>query len=401
MQGKNTLKKIICLGFTLLFLFTNVKAQFTSSADSAFRNNQPNSGKLWGYAFGDYYYKSHADTLKRGGNNQYTAIPENRNAFQLRRVYLGYNYNITSKFSAELLLAAENGATSGGALTDNKLAFFIKLANLRIKDIWKGTDLLFGQMATPAFPMSSEPIWSYRSIEKTIVDIRGTPSYDLGAALQGKFDPATGNFGYDVMVGNGTGAKPENDNFKWLYGDIWGKFLDKKLYINFYSDYQRMASINGSMHSRNMIKGFAAYSVPSFTIGVEGYINNLKNDNQATEIANGNVDVLTVQAKGISIFANKLLIKDKLKFFARYDAFNPDNKIDNNKYITYKGNTSSYNDPNTKEQFITAGLDFTLAKNVHLMPNVWYNKYTNQGPANLYNSYDLVYRITFYYVFGK
>ena len=69
--------------------------------------------------------------------------------------------------------------------------------------------------------------------------------------------------------------------------------------------------------------------------------------------------------------------------------------------IAYKGNTSNYNDPNTKEQFITAGLDFTPAKNVHLMPNIWYNKYTNQGPANLYNSYDLVYRVTFYYVFGK
>ena len=67
----------------------------------------------------------------------------------------------------------------------------------------------------------------------------------------------------------------------------------------------------------------------------------------------------------------------------------------------YKGNTSGYNDPQHKEQFITAGLDFTPVKNVHLMPNIWYNKYTNQGPANLYNSNDMVYRVTFYYVFGK
>ena len=131
---------------------------------------------------------------------------------------------------------------AGEALTDNKLAFYVKLANLRIKDIWKGTDLVLGQVATPAFPMSSEPIWGYRSIEKTIIDIRGTPSYDLGATLQGKFDPATGNFGYDLMVGNGTGAKPEGDKYKWFYGDIWGKFFDKKLYVNFYTDYQREAA---------------------------------------------------------------------------------------------------------------------------------------------------------------
>ena len=137
-------------------------------------------------------------------------------------------------------------AAPGEGLTDTKLAFYIKLANLRIKDLWKGTDLILGQVGTPGFSMSSEPIWGYRSIEKTVIDIRGTPSYDLGASLQGKFDPKTGNFGYDLMVGNGTGAKPEGDNFKWLYGDIWGKFFDKKLYVNFIRDYNGM--IPGCRH---------------------------------------------------------------------------------------------------------------------------------------------------------
>jgi hypothetical protein len=397
------MKKILIGSFLTLFLFqiNTLRAQYTWNSDSLFKAGKPNSGRIWGYAFGDYYYKGKADSLKRGGSNQYTGIPENSNAFQFRRIYLGYDYNISQKFSAELLLAAENGAASGDALTNNKLAFFVKLANLRIKDVWKGTNLILGQVATPAFSMSSDPIWRYRSIEKTISDIRGTPSYDLGAALQGKFDPVTGNFGYDVMVGNGTGAKPEGDKYKWFYSDIWGKFFDRKLYVNFYADYQRMSPIDGLQHSRNMFKGFVAYTVPVFTIGVEGYINNLKNDNEAAEISSGDVDVLTVKAKGISIFAHAALVKDKLNAFARYDAFNPSNKIDNSKYSSYKGNTSGYNDPSTKEQFITAGLDFTPVKTVHLMPNIWYNKYTNQGPADLYNGNDVVYRLTFYYVFGK
>jgi len=38
--------------------------------------------------FGDLYYKAHADTLNRGAVNQYTGIPKNKNAFQIRRVYL-------------------------------------------------------------------------------------------------------------------------------------------------------------------------------------------------------------------------------------------------------------------------------------------------------------------------
>jgi hypothetical protein len=386
---------VLCIG--LLSIGDSTKAQFVSGSDSAFKASAPNSGKLWGYMFGDYYVKGSADSLNRGSSTQYSGVPKNRNAYQIRRLYLGYNYNITKKFAAEVLLEA----APGEALTDTKLAFYIKLANLRIKDLWKGTDLILGQVGTPGFSMSSEPIWGYRSIEKTIIDVRGTPSYDLGASLQGKFDPKTANFGYDLMVANGTGAKPEGDNYKWLYGDIWGKFLDKKLYVNLYVDYNQMSPVSGLKHSRSMIKGFVAYTVPTFTVGVEAYTNHLKNDDQATEISTGNVDVLSVNANGLSIFARGSLVKDKLGFFARTDFFNPNDKIDNSKYNKYVGNTGGYNDPSTKENFITAGLDYTPIKNVHLMPNLWYNHYKNQGFATKYDASDVVYRLTFYFVFGK
>ena len=383
-----------CLG---LFFSNSLHAQFTMNSDSAFNAGTPNSGKLWGYMFGDFYYKGNVDSLNRGGGNQYTGVLKTRSAFQIRRLYLGYNYNITKKFAAEVLLEA----APGEVLTDSKLAFYIKLANLRVKDLWKGTDLIIGQVGTPGFTMSSEPIWGYRSVEKTIIDFRGTPSYDFGAALEGKFDPGTGNFGYDAMVGNGTGAKPESDNYKWLYGDIWGKFFDKKLYVNFYVDYNGSAPISGMKQSRNMIKAFVAYNVPKFTLGIEAYRNTLKNGNQATEITTGNVDFLTVQAKGISIFTHGTIVKDKLNFFARYDAFNPDNKINNSIYNKYIQAISGYTDPSTKEQFITAGLDYTPIKNVHFMPNIWTNTYINQGFTPKYTGTDFVYRLTCYFVFGK
>src|ERR1700712_2883686 len=139
MQAKRTVMKFIPGLFIILFLnsTTSVKAQYTWNSDSAFKAGKPNSGRIWGYAFGDAYYKAHADSLKRGGSNQYTGIPENRNAFQLRRIYLGYDYNISQKFSAELLLAAEDNfpagnptsstTASGDELLNNKLSFYIKL----------------------------------------------------------------------------------------------------------------------------------------------------------------------------------------------------------------------------------------------------------------------------------
>jgi hypothetical protein len=391
------------LAVLILFFFLHAAAQAQKTQDSSFKP----SGKLWGYSFGDYYYKAHSDALNRGGANQYSNIEKNRNAFQFRRVYLGYNYDIAPKFSAELLLAAEdnittaNGTTSGDLLSNNKLSFYIKLANIRWKNIWKGTDLVVGQVSTPAFPLLIEPIWGYRSIERTISDIRRTPSFDFGATLQGKFDPETGNYGYNIMVGNGQGARPENDKFKWFYGDIWAKFLDKKLVFDLYADYQRLNWTPAFHHSRQMLKGFAAYTTPAFTVGIEGFINHGNND--VAGINSLTSDTLSANATGISAFVKGNLVKDKLGFFARVDNYNPDTKYNNSLYTSYRGFTSTY-EPNNKETFITAGLDFTPMKNVHFMPNVWYNRYAAQqanstGSAN--HDYDLVYRVTFYYVFGR
>ena len=418
-----------CLFAAFLFLsFTSLKAQYLLNSDSAFKAGAANSGRIWGYMFGDYYYKTHSDSLNRGGSNQYTGIPTSRTAFQSRRIYLGYDYNISSKFSAELLLAAEDNFPTGnpvsnvavaantpqsgaGDLTaDGKLTFYIKLANIRWKNIWKGTDLIVGQVATPAFPLLSEKIWNYRSIERTVADIRRTPSYDMGASLQGRFDEK-GNFGYNFLVGNGTSAKPETDNFKWFYGDVFAMFADKKLIFDLYADYERLTWTTALHHSRQMIKGFIAYNTPGLTIGVEGFVNNLQNDITATKIAGG-TDLLSNTAKALSMYIHGTIVPNRLRFFARYDMFNPNSKVNNAVYSKYAQTTGNYNDNSYslgttatgdetyKQNFITAGLDFTPVKNVHFMPNIWYNSYATQL-ATSNKDYDLVYRMTFYFIFGK
>ncbi|HEY6956014.1 MAG TPA: hypothetical protein VI385_12270 [Flavisolibacter sp.] len=394
----NTLRLFIIL--SVILFCQPVIAQDKLKTDSSFKP----SGKLWGYTFGDFYYKAHSDSLNRGGGNQYTGIEKGRNAFQIRRVYLGYTYDISPKFTAEMLLAAEDnvttssGVTSGDLLGDNKLSVYIKLANIRWKNIWKGTDLVVGQVATPAFPLLTEPIWGYRSVERTVADIRRTPSYDLGAALQGTFD-SKANFGYDLMVGNGTGAKPENDKFKWFYGDVFAKFLDKKLVLDLYADYERLNETSSWHHSRNMVKGFIAYTTPAFTIGVEAFKNHGQQD--VVGINTLRKDTTTANAEAISAYVRGRLKKDKLGFFVRVDNYNPDINYSNNDYTSYKGLTGNY-EPNNKELFFTTGLDFTPVKNVHFIPNIWYNRYTSNqsGKAGAaYRDHDLVYRITFHYIY--
>lgn len=391
---------LVCLIFSALLCTVPAIAQQKTPTDSSFKP----SGKLWGYTFGDYYFKAHSDALNRGGGNQYTGIEKGRNAFQLRRVYLGYTYDISPNFTAEVLLAAEDntttstGITTGDLLGDGKLSFYIKLANLRWKNIWKGTYLVVGQVATPAFPLVTEPIWGYRTVERTVADIRRTPSFDLGAALQGKFD-SKANFGYNLMVGNGNGARPENDKFKWFYGDVFAKFLDKRLVIDLYADFDRLNQTSTWHHSRNMIKGFIAYTTPVFTAGAEAFINHGRQD--VVGINAVRRDTTSANAKAISAFIKGSIVKDKLGFFARADHYSPDVNYNNSVYTLYKGLTPNY-EPNNKELFLTAGIDFTPAKNVHFIPNVWYNRYTSNqkgltGSAN--QDHDLVYRLTFFYVY--
>jgi hypothetical protein len=390
----------------MLILFvasSNAQTNPPTAPDTSFKP----AGQLWGYAFGDFYYKAHSDALNRGGVNQYTNIEKGRNAFQFRRIYLGYNYNITPKFSAELLLTAEDntvtsaGVSNGDLLSDNKLSLYIKLMNVRWKNIWKGTDLVVGQSATPAFPLLIEQIWGYRSIERTVADIRRTPSFDFGASLQGRFDPETNNFGYNLMVGNGTSARPENDKFKWFYGDVWAKFLDKKLVLDLYADYQRLNWTPVLHHSRNMVKGFAAYTTPKITVGVEAFINHGTKD--VVGINGPVTDTINANAEAISAYVRGAIVKDKLGFFARIDDYNPDINYNAGSYNIYSGLTSNY-EPNNKETFITAGLDFTPIKNAHFMPNIWYNQYRSEQPSTTGSAnkdHDLVYRVTFYYVFGR
>jgi len=433
------------------FLIMNsTNAQFVFSNDSAFRAGQENTGRLWGLAFGDFAYKTHADSLTRGNANQYTGIPAHRDEFAFRRIYLGYDYNISKKFAVSLLLAAEdnfpagsppgngtfvlnaNGSSTGDLTLNNKLTFYIKQMFLRWKGIWKGTDFLVGQFNTPAFPDMSEKIWSYRSIERTIIDIRRTGSFDLGVGLQGYFDPETKNFGYDLLIGNGTGDRPDNSPFKWFYGDVYAFFGHKHFVVDLYADYQKLNWTPQWHHSRQMFKAFAAWNSSAtdksmnpgtgYTVGVEGYVNNLFNDDFAPKIAGG-TDTLSTAPNGISFFVHGDIVKNKLRFFARWDLYNPNNLVNTAVYKSYSGNTGNYNDNSFhtvystnaggqnqvtytstgdqtyKQQFMTAGIDWKPANRIHFMPNVWYNSYSSQIASN--KDYDLVWRITFFFSFGK
>jgi len=403
------------------------KAEITAPAKAAEDTSWKPQRRVWGYTFGDFYYNAHADAGNRGPETNYNGVPTYRNAFQFRRIYLGYDYEITKKFKAEFLLASEPSANTGAAtgtsiqngdnLVDGKMAFWIKNANLRVRDLWEGTDFVIGEMSTPGFALNepgtnaptslSEATWAYRSIEKTITDFHKNNSYDVGAALQGTFDPKTKNFGYVIMVGNNSQASllsAANANtgfYKIFYGDLWAKFLNQKLYVDLYADNVRTsaatAAIPGASHG--MFKIFASYSMKPITLGVEAYTQSFTSGviNQSTKLAEN------ATAQGLSIWARGPIVKN-LNYFARYDSYNPFTDYD--AATVYAPNTTYGNyTPLYKEKFYTAGLDYNPTKNVHFEPNFWLVDYTDQRASTTTGyvapDHTLVFRFTFFYTFGK
>jgi len=373
----------------LLFLFIALflwNITVFSQKDTITTEFKP-SGKLWGYAFGDLMYKVHTNSF--GMNNvQYgSGTPKDMSSFEFRRIYLGYDYDISEKFSTQFLLAYE-GATFA---SDGNRSVYIKSANLRWKNIFHNSDLVMGQMGTPTFATTSEPVWGYRSLEKTIMDMRKIGgSNDVGVSLQGKFNDR-GDYGYNIMIGNGSSGKPETDKFKKFYGDIYAKFMDQKIIIDLGAD-NEWSQTKPDQKSKTTLKAFVAYQTKPFTIGVEGFTQTQKN----FSITTTPVDTIDIVASGISIFAKGDITK-KLGFIVRYDHFNPDSNFDTNKVYKTDPVSSYYT-----ESFVLVGLDYAAAKNVHIMPNIWYDNYKNRATAlnNLSsNSNDFAARITLYYIF--
>lgn len=396
------LSLLIPIGLLFLSSIHPVSAQ--SGKDTLYAG----PGSLWGVGFGDFAYKAETDPQKRGGTNQYTGIAEKQAMFQFRRIYLGYDHRISRRFTANFLLALEdNGistannppAISGDLLANGRLGLFVKNASVTWNGFLPGADLSLGQVFTPATVLTTELVWDYRCIERTISELRRTPAWDMGLSLNGKLYNGEGTeMGYHLMVGNGSGSRPQNDRFLWYYGDIYAKLFDKRLVLDLYADYTRLQWDDAQKRDRYMVKGMVAWTAPRFTLGVEAFQTVLRKDNTAsTDLSS---TLLDTRAVNWSAFARAKVYRDLLGAFVRYDRFDPAGNIDNTLYSGYKPTTPNY-DPNTREDFFTAGLDFTPNSNIHIMPNVWMMRYSNTGPVDLPEGTDLVYRLSIYYVYGK
>ncbi|MBI4534669.1 MAG: hypothetical protein HY708_00225, partial [Ignavibacteriae bacterium] len=303
--------------------------------------------------------------------------------FQFRRVYFTYDNDISEQFSSRFRLEADQSARS----SDGKISVLVKDAYLRWKNVFRGSDFYFGIQPTPAFGVS-ENVWGYRSLEKTIMDLRGAvSSRDFGVALTGKIDGA-GMFNYTVMVGNGAGNRPETDKYKRYYILIYIKPMTN-LHVTLFGDYTDRGNIsdlyntltpqesvpNGSFTTA----AFVGYTEKNlFNVGVEGFLQTRQNG--FNDVAS--LSLKSLNSIGISAFGS-VTIHQGVDLVGRFDFFDPN--------INAKARGDRRN-------FIIGAIAWRADKNVSFIPNVQIETYSSL-PGGRSIEPSITGRLTFYYLF--
>jgi hypothetical protein len=286
--------------------------------------------KVSGLAYGEYYgiVKNHEEKL------------EGQNAFLFRRIYLTFDRKLNEEFDVRVRFEINS---AGDFTSKSKMEPFIKDAFIK----WSRDkhSIFFGISSTPTWAVI-EPVWGYRSVERTPLDLnKFGSSRDFGIAFKGSIDEEK-KIGYHIMLANGNSTSSEVGKGKKILASL--SFSPGSGYVlEGYVDYDDRPNNT----RRITVQGFAGLKLEKLRMGLQFV-------HQARRIS-GDRDDLKLQV--LSAFIVKQL-RPKLLGFFRYDKMfdpNPDGaKI---AYIPF--------DPTAKSNFILAGIDFKASPTVSIIPN--------------------------------
>lgn len=336
--------------------------------------------RIWGYAFGDLIYKAQGDTLY-WGNTEYANLEEGTIGTNLRRLFLGFDSKITSNIQARVLVESRAGTTT----KEGRFGLSVIYGHLEWKNIVPAipnSTVRIGLIPTPIFALP-EKTWGYRSVEKDALDLRGIGKViDQGASFSGDFNKDK-TAGFTVMVGNGSGNKPQIDKYLEYYASFYRKFWDNQMTVELVGDF--MKEDQGNDHG--FVRGFFSIEKPLWTLGAE------VSQVYSKEIVSGNQHA--VNPRLLSIFlSNKLgLLGEKWRSFLRYDFYDPDTA-----YLP----GGKYNSPSQhyNEHSFWIGLHYVYHEKINFMPNLIINRYERKNSSVVNRSSDVVPRITVYFQFG-
>ncbi|MDP2338323.1 MAG: hypothetical protein Q8N05_18110 [Bacteroidota bacterium] len=248
-------------------------------------------------------------------------------AFEITRVYLGYEHHFSKEFSGTVVYDVANPGV--GKL---QMTAFVKNAFLNYEHNNLSVD--FGIIPTTQFKVQ-ESFWGYRYLEKVFQDEYGlAASADLGTSVAYKISDKVS---VDVAMTNGEGYKSlQADNiFKTAFGLTISPVKSLTL--------RGMADV---MNTQNTYAGFVGYKADNFSLAVE--YNYQKNHGM----------VSGKDSFGPSIYGTYKVSK-KANFFARFDDLQSN---------TLSGQTANWDVAKDGKLFM-AGFEYSPVSGVKLSPN--------------------------------
>jgi hypothetical protein len=322
--------------------------------------------KFSGLMFGDYFYNISRDPGIGSLSNVALAGPKDFNGFLLRRAYFTFDLDLAKSFTTRFRLEADSASLD----SKGKITTFVKDAWIKWAGMIGSTDFIFGIQPTPAYDVS-EGLWAYRSLEKTIMDLRGiVPSRDFGVSLKGKIDGG-GKFHYWFDFGNGSGNAPEQDKFKRVMGHV--EFQPNSHWtFTFYQDFRAAQDIASPIipdallnNNSTVTAWFADYGTKDkFNLGYEGFYQNFQHG--FTIPTDPAIEVKSRQSIGHSFWA-WYNFNPKFGVVGRFDYFDP--------------NTDKLGILDNRNLFIAA-LVMKPVKNVWIMPNLYVESYGTNADVN-------------------
>lgn len=302
------------------------------------------------------------------------------NFFQFRRAYLTYENRIGDRLRFRFRFDADNTANVTSVdfkkLTtskDEKLRPYMKHLYAEVSDfLLPNFRLRVGMVDTLTFK-PAEDKWGYRSVAKTIVDgykditaedIDAT-SADIGLWYGGSFNKY---LRLAFMVSSGAGyTKTESDKYKKFAGQL--HFIPiAGLSLVGYLDYEKQTE-SASAYTYKVDVYFE--KIPKLVLASEYFI--YRSDLKVIAATGQKYD-----ASGFSIYGNYMVTRDVFALFARYDHYEPNNRVGNNRI-----------------NLIIAGLDWApLGQSFRLQPNLWFYDYEDSTKKN-----DLIFQMTFFFSF--
>ena len=242
-------------------------------------------GKPHVKVFSNFNYDLNSDD-----NNTYQA-------FEVKRAYLGYGYNLADNFSVKVTF--DVGKNSAGS----SYTTFLKIAALN----WKASDKLslnFGMIGTKNFKFM-EKAWGKRYIYKSFQDHnKWASSADAGASMTYSI---SNNLLIDAQILNGEGYKntqSSNGLFRGTIGLTY-KVIDN-LSVRVSQDVSPRSSYDEISENQTITTAAIAYSTDNMTLGAE------------TNMMNNVANVKDNDEELMSIYG-AYKISDDYTLFARYD----------------------------------------------------------------------------------